>query len=517
MKIKTIKKIILPSVNAKVYATGDDVYFKVGTTCYLNANTDRLQVDWSGTGINRVIIGAYHGNGLFGLGGFERPIIDGRNLYPGNEQGGVEIRNRSYVTIRDLKIQNMGTVQPDGKRGGRSVTVLDSSYINTENCHLYRSNGCTLLYARVNTGTISGNRVEQSKWPDFVMGGAAIEVTGANITGATKNIVISGNYLLNNAGEGIGLYKKVTDSIMEYNTVRDSHSFFYYIDAGKDNTIRYNIAYESTESVHPIFTQKRSSYAISIDNEAQRGYLFSGGNKIYGNMIGGTRYGISLGCEIWKAIPSAVCHNDTKIYHNTIVDTDYNIFITRPLANQAIDVKNNISVIHTAGLRHFTVNTGFSATAPPGVTFSNNLWYGGTLPTGDPRNNSVTGDPRLVKQTGWRTIAPDSLTANHFKLLSGSAAIDKGLALGSPYNVDYFKTSRPQGSAWDIGAHEFTSGTVTVSGDLNGDGKVDIFDYTIFISEFGKTGSNLVSDLNKDGKVDIFDYTIFVGNFGKTN
>jgi hypothetical protein len=53
--------------------------------------------------------------------------------------------------------------------------------------------------------------------------------------------------------------------------------------------------------------------------------------------------------------------------------------------------------------------------------------------------------------------------------------------------------------------------------DLNGDRKVDIFDYSIFISNFGKTGSNLASDLNKDGKVDIFDYSIFAGNFGSTN
>jgi hypothetical protein len=64
----------LPSVNAKTFAVGDDVYFKVGTKCYLNSDSDRLQVDWSGTGANRVIIGACHGNGMFGLGGFERPI-----------------------------------------------------------------------------------------------------------------------------------------------------------------------------------------------------------------------------------------------------------------------------------------------------------------------------------------------------------------------------------------------------------------------------------------------------------
>jgi hypothetical protein len=99
----------LPSVNAKTFATGDDVYFKVGTTCYLNSDSDRLQVDWSGTGSNRVIIGAYHGNGKFGLGGFERPIIDGRLLYPGTEQAAIWMSRRSYVTVRDLKIQNIGS------------------------------------------------------------------------------------------------------------------------------------------------------------------------------------------------------------------------------------------------------------------------------------------------------------------------------------------------------------------------------------------------------------------------
>jgi hypothetical protein len=64
---------------------------------------------------------------------------------------------------------------------------------------------------------------------------------------------------------------------------------------------------------------------------------------------------------------------------------------------------------------------------------------------------------------------------------------------------------------------EYSGSSSSLLGDLNNDGKVDIFDYTIFISEFGKTGSNLASDLNKDGKVDIFDYTIFSQNFGKTN
>ena len=53
--------------------------------------------------------------------------------------------------------------------------------------------------------------------------------------------------------------------------------------------------------------------------------------------------------------------------------------------------------------------------------------------------------------------------------------------------------------------------------DINGDGKVDIFDYNILVSDFGKTGvaGFVKSDINKDGKVDIFDYNILISNFGK--
>jgi hypothetical protein len=56
-----------------------------------------------------------------------------------------------------------------------------------------------------------------------------------------------------------------------------------------------------------------------------------------------------------------------------------------------------------------------------------------------------------------------------------------------------------------------------IPGDLNGDNKVDIFDYTFFLSDFGKTGSSLLGDLNSDGRVDIFDYSIFMVNFGRTS
>ncbi len=62
------------------------------------------------------------------------------------------------------------------------------------------------------------------------------------------------------------------------------------------------------------------------------------------------------------------------------------------------------------------------------------------------------------------------------------------------------------------------TGTSTVLGDINNSGKVDIFDFNILLTDYGKTDStSLRSDLNGSGKVDIFDFNILLTNFGKTN
>lgn len=56
-----------------------------------------------------------------------------------------------------------------------------------------------------------------------------------------------------------------------------------------------------------------------------------------------------------------------------------------------------------------------------------------------------------------------------------------------------------------------------ILGDLDNSKKVDIFDYNILLTNFGKTGSGLQGDIDNNGKVDIFDYNILLTNFGKTS
>ncbi|MFA6183598.1 MAG: DNRLRE domain-containing protein [Parcubacteria group bacterium] len=56
---------------------------------------------------------------------------------------------------------------------------------------------------------------------------------------------------------------------------------------------------------------------------------------------------------------------------------------------------------------------------------------------------------------------------------------------------------------------------ITPSSDLNGDGKTNIYDYAIFVGNFGKTGTGIAGDLNSDNTVNLSDVLLFIQNFGQ--
>ncbi|MHB8648104.1 MAG: LamG-like jellyroll fold domain-containing protein, partial [Thermomicrobiales bacterium] len=138
------------------------------------------------------------------------------------------------------------------------------------------------------------------------------------------------------------------------------------------------------------------------------------------------------------------------VYNNTFYNCamDNGVYSTG-IENQAlgsVTFANNI-VDTSGGLGYFdnTSSTG-------GITATNNLWYGsGATPSWSA--SSVNADPSFVNAAG----------AN-FHLNSTSPAIDKGSSLASSVvTSDIEGTPRPQGSAYDIGAYEYASGSTTTS------------------------------------------------------
>ena len=74
-------------------------------------------------------------------------------------------------------------------------------------------------------------------------------------------------------------------------------------------------------------------------------------------------------------------------------------------------------------------------------------------------------------------------------------------------------------SAEEDGIHALAIFAPALPGDANGDGRVDINDLTIVLSNFGKTGMTWKQgaiDGDPTGKVDINDLTIVLANFGQT-
>jgi hypothetical protein len=60
-----------------------------------------------------------------------------------------------------------------------------------------------------------------------------------------------------------------------------------------------------------------------------------------------------------------------------------------------------------------------------------------------------------------------------------------------------------------VGTSNVTS--ATNNGDINGDGKVNMVDFSMLLFRFG--GTDIVADLNHDGKVNIADLSIMLFNW----
>ena len=333
----------IPAVNSHGFSAGDDVYFKVNTTCILTADSDRLRVDWSGTPNDRVIIGCYDSNNDFNCGSTplsdgNRPIIDGdNNSYPGMYQGIIEIIGVDYVTVQDLKLQYYGDSDEDETV---AIKVGAASSINVDNCYFYRGNDSCIVYGvfqgdGVDTGVISNNHCQNAGYPDYSQGGAAITVTGGEgvSPGATTNITVKHNKVFASKLEGIGIYKKATYCTVEYNSVYDIKSYHIYLGSAKYNTVRYNLVYNYV-GIKPGWGR---SNGIAVDQESWHDYNFGGNNEVYGNLVAGLYIGISLGCQISQCtgVGTALadckgdysdvnCNDDTLIYNNTLVDNEYN-------------------------------------------------------------------------------------------------------------------------------------------------------------------------------------------------
>ncbi|OGG11446.1 hypothetical protein A2Z00_05700 [Candidatus Gottesmanbacteria bacterium RBG_13_45_10] len=130
---------------------------------------------------------------------------------------------------------------------------------------------------------------------------------------------------------------------------------------------------------------------------------------------------------------------------------------------------------------------------------------------------SVTPGSNKLLYVKWLDIITSLIARGFFTAPSGGWQNTASAAVYIGTEVNNFTPTNAGKTTLSISNFRNSDGITTILGDLNADGKVDIFDYNLLVADFGKTGAPGFSpaDIDKNGKVDIFDYNVLVGNFGK--
>lgn len=230
-----------------------------------------------------------------------------------------------------------------------------------------------------------------------------------------------------NNGNGINL-QGGNNSIIEYNYCHDNKThfgiqifpdnleadtLFYY-----HNIVRNNICARNKSGMY-----FRNNINLSIYN-----------NIIYHNLVDGEYAGIHFGkcdgtCESFNS--------NTKIFNNTIIGHQVSIY------NQAfnyLEIKNNIFYSPQKAVFEF------SSDAQNGHIIDYNIYYGKDY--FKKGVNDFYADPWFI-----------NVDNDNYLLSSNSPAIDRGVAL-LMVTHDIQKTPRPQGTAYDIGAHEVVNSKI---------------------------------------------------------
>lgn len=143
-----------------------------------------------------------------------------------------------------------------------------------------------------------------------------------------------------------------------------------------------------------------------------------------------------------------------------------------------------------------------------------------TAPTA-PGNFRATGATTTSISLAWNA-STDNIGVLNYKIKRGATLV---ATITPPAALTFTDTSLTASTsytytiqAFDAAGNASSTTTLTTStpaakiGDLNNDNKVDIFDLSILLSNYGT--STTTGDLNADNKVDIFDLSILLSHYG---
>ncbi len=461
---------------------GDTVHLGRGSTWTWSAN-----VYWNIAQGGSAAAGAITIRGDdYGTGSL--PVVRRTGAAGGNGGQFIHIIAGGYITFRDFIIDNgsdLGFVGDGVLIGGynqsgdiSNVKILNMTIRNIGNLSAYYSSGVQL--AANNSRTISSCLIENNDISGYTAHG--INVYGYKSVATPNyhvNNVVRNNRIYNpssnrypNTGSGIHIAFGGSGNIYEYNYVEGANltgSMFLMNCANNELglVIRYNVLVNNAIG---------SGIVFGPDSAGASGTIVT--SDIYGNIIAGmNRSGISFESMNWFS-GTVNIYNNTFYNNGQFVSSFGGEILIWDQNSMNIDIANNI-LVHLPKSGSSTtclyVHSGYRGS----LTHRNNVYWhtsGGSATA--VYNKGTTYTVAFVKNFEPSaqntdalftdvTQAPSSVSStigpnrNGFLPQSSSPAIDRGVALGSTYAKGINLAVRPQGTDWDIGAYEYSTGTPT--------------------------------------------------------
>ena len=400
---------------ANVAQPGDTIHVRGGVY------TERVKIYSKGTASARITFRPY---------GSEKVTLDGSSVP--SDKAVVSLNETEYVDFTGFEVRNAPYIGILGWYA-RQTRILNNDVHDTVRGGIWVGADTTGYSSDI---TVSGNSVHntvlENRYHNMGGGGWA----GAVVVSVTERATISGNRIWNNDGEGL-ISLRSNRHVITGNTIFDNFSVELYIDNSRYARVDRNLIY-STGNPRYLRDGKRAA-GIAVANETNANMNPSSDNLFSNNIVVGTRWGFYYGN--WE---SGGGLRSSQIVNNTFYGTTDEIIEIENDSHASSVVQNNIFYGTGSPTPRYTG-------AGAGVTYANNLWYGGNAGSASSATD-VLANPMLAN--------PGGITAADYKIRPGSSAVARALNLSTLVTTDHFGTKRA--TPFDIGAHQLGSAADTL-------------------------------------------------------
>lgn len=475
------------SDNANItLSAGDIVVFEGGVTYEFASGDSDSYISANASGTTGNVIEYRSGDQHSPQWGTTRAIIDGTysNLLAGNRMGVIDLQGYSYITVNGLEITKSGDLSPDDPYVGLLAwDATTGSNIIVKNNYIHYSDSTLVFFEGGNAGPPSNFTIQDNIFENS-------HSHCLNMRYAINSLTIQGNTFDECGNSPYG-----TPTINAGNAI--IFAGYAADDGPTDVSVIGNTFHNTgTPKKHDIFMQNAITNITIEDN------WFDGSPGVSSTGSEGNHTNVTFRNNVWHTYGDAFegilrfrstagagygTINGLNIHNNTIVSipgaTSGLIFFDEGNNTDNgphyinVDIRNNIidSIDSTTDylIEIQDADDGTPLVQMSTLTIDNNAYQsdkatpfytvdGGAMSFADWKTHiSGLGATGSDANSNFGQVSFTNEAENDFTLLaSDTIALDEGVDLSAEgFSDDKNGTTRPQGSAWDIGAYEYSVGT----------------------------------------------------------